>query len=63
MQRHEEADWDTDYSLRAGLQFENRRLGGRRLQLLGEYYRGRNPNGQFFAREIEYLGVGLFFHY
>jgi hypothetical protein len=63
-QRREHSDWRTDYSARAGFQFENRWIkGGRRLQLLAEYYDGQNPNGQFFSRRIEYRGVGLHFHY
>jgi hypothetical protein len=61
--RWEEPDWETDYSGRVGLQFENSRLGQRRLQLLAEYHKGRNPNGQFFARRIEYFGVGFHFYY
>jgi hypothetical protein len=62
-QRRENSDWRTDYSARAGIQFESRRLGRRRLQLLAEYYKGRNPNGQFFDRRIEYAGVGLHLHF
>lgn len=62
--RRQESRWHTDVSLRGGLQIENSRaFGGRRLQLLGEYYRGRNPNGQFWEREIEYVGLGLHLHY
>jgi len=26
---------------------------------LGEYYNGRSPNGQFFARKIHSWGTGL----
>jgi len=62
-QRREDSDWRTDYSARAGIQFENRRLGKRRIQLLAEYYKGRNPNGQFFDRRIEYFGLGLHVHF
>jgi hypothetical protein len=63
MQRREHTDWRTDYSARAGIQFESRRFGGRRLQLVAEYYNGQNPNGQFFERQIEYYGAGIHFHY
>jgi hypothetical protein len=64
LERRQESHWHTDVSVRGGLQLENSRaFGGRRLQLLGEYYRGRNPNGQFWEREIEYLGLGLHLHY
>jgi len=62
--RQEENDWKSDYSARVGLQLENSRiLGGRRLQILAEYYRGFSPNGQFFRRRIEYAGVGFHFHF
>ena len=62
--RQEENDWDSDYSARAGFQLENGKLlGGRRLQILAEYYQGFSPNGQFFRRRIEYFGVGLHFHF
>jgi hypothetical protein len=62
-QRRKAPGHDTDYSARVGVQLENPRLGSRRLQLLAEYYKGRNPNGQFFTRRLEYVGVGLHFHY
>jgi len=62
--RQEENEYRSDYSARAGFQLENSRiLGGRRLQILAEYYRGFSPNGQFFTRPIEYGGVGLHFHF
>jgi hypothetical protein len=63
-QRREEADWRTDYSVRAGFQLESpERFGRRRLLLLAEYYDGRSPNGQFFEREIEFFGVGAHFQF
>ena len=62
-QRREGTDWRTDYSARAGIQFERGTYTGRRLQLVGEYYKGQNPNGQFFDRRLEYAGVGLHFYY
>jgi len=58
-----ESDWEPDLSVRVGLQFESPRLRGRRLLFLLEYYDGRSPNGQFFERDIRYIGLGphLFF--
>ena len=58
-----ESDWEPDLSLRVGVQFESPRLRKRRLLLMFEYYDGRSPNGQFFERNIRYVGVGphLFF--
>ena len=68
VQAREEAEWRPDYSARAGLQIENTALertplSGLRLQILLEYYDGRSPNGQFFRRDIQYLGVGAHLHY
>src|SRR5262249_24935261 len=52
--RREEQDWRSDYSTVFGFQFENAKVfKSRRLLLLGEYYKGRSPNGQFFDRRIE----------
>jgi hypothetical protein len=58
LQNHEESDWASDLSLRAGVQFESPDAVSQRLQLLLEYYSGRNPNGQFYNRTLEYYGLG-----
>jgi Protein of unknown function (DUF1207). len=58
IQHTEENEWDTDLSARAGIQFESTLLANRQVQLLLEYYNGRSPNGQFFERNTEYLGIG-----
>jgi hypothetical protein len=55
----EENNWSTNLSLRAGVQFENWRLAQRRLQFLVEYYHGYSPNGQFYRRKIETIGLGV----
>jgi hypothetical protein len=60
VQHREESDWKTDLSLRAGLQVEHPALRRSRLQILGEFYTGRSPNGQFYERSIEVLGLGIF---
>ncbi|MEZ4282343.1 MAG: DUF1207 domain-containing protein [Myxococcota bacterium] len=59
VQSREESDWDPDFSLRAGVQIEHPALEDRRIRLLGEYYDGRSPNGQFFERDIQTVGIGL----
>jgi hypothetical protein len=51
--------WNTNVSLRAGLQFENLRICDRKLQFLLEYYSGYSPNGQFYTRRIETIGIGI----
>ncbi len=59
----EENDWNTDLSARAGVEFENLQVLGRKLQILAEYYNGYSPSGQFYKNKIEYFGVGLHYHF
>ena len=60
VQDREENNWKADLSVRAGVQIEHPALENRRLQILGEFYDGRSPNGQFLERSIRTVGVGLF---
>jgi uncharacterized protein DUF1207 len=62
MQNREENDWHVDVSARAGVQFEGV-LASRKLQLLLEYFRGHSPNGQFYKQKLDYLGLGVHFHF
>jgi hypothetical protein len=62
IQNREENDWHTDFSLRAGIQLDGI-LVTRNLQLLLEYFRGHSPNGQFYRQKIDYLGLGIHFHF
>jgi len=57
-QHREESHWETDLSIRAGVQFEKEGMGKGGYQLLLEYYHGHSPHGQFYNRKIEYLGIG-----
>ena len=57
-QNDDENNWSTNISLRGGVQFENWKLGQRRLQILIEYFHGHSPNGQFYNRKIETIGLG-----
>jgi hypothetical protein len=57
-QNREESDWQSDVSLRAGVQFESPDEVSQRVQLMLEYFNGRNPNGQFYDRTLEYIGLG-----
>ena len=63
LQFREENNWHTDFSLRAGLQFENVSVLNRNLQILVEYYNGRSFEGQFFKQPVEYLGIGAQFNF
>jgi hypothetical protein len=58
-QSTEESDWRVDVSARAGVELIGSANPDRVVQLMLEYYRGRNPNGQFFLNEVEFYGVGL----
>jgi len=58
----EDLDWAVAWSGRAGIEFG----GGpgtdhrsRRWSLLGEYYDGPSPYGQFFRDNVRYYGVGF----
>ena len=46
-------------SVKAGVQWESLSVVDRKLSLMLEYYNGRNPNGQFYDRGIEYVGLSL----
>jgi hypothetical protein len=61
LQFRQESDWNTDISLRAGLQFQDPDFFSRKMQLLLEYYHGKSPNGQFYERDIESFGIGVHF--
>ena len=59
-----EQNWGTDYSVKFGFQVENDKVfKGRQLLLLAGYYKGNSPNGQFFARRIEFWSAGLQFYF
>jgi Protein of unknown function (DUF1207) len=63
LQFREENSWQTDLSLRAGLQFEHVSVLGRNLQILVEYFKGPSFDGQFFKQSVEYLGIGAQFNF
>ena len=58
-----ERDWRSDLSLRAGVQLEESKDRAPEVQVLLEYFRSRNPNGQFYERRLKYLGLGLQVHF
>ena len=57
----DENNWNTDISARAGVEFDNSEVLGRKLQFLVEYYNGYSPSGQFYNNKVEYVGIGA--HY
>jgi len=62
LQQREENGWSLDLSARAGIQIDGV-LASRNMQILVEYFKGRSPNGQFYKDKIEYLGLGVHFHF
>jgi hypothetical protein len=62
-QANERSNWAMSRSLMAGLQFENARIGDRKVQLLAEYFKGPSPNGQFFTQRTDWIGLGLHLYY
>jgi hypothetical protein len=63
LQFRAENKWNTDLSLRVGLEFENVRVLGRNLQLLFEYFNGHSFDGQFYKQRVEFVGVGAQFNF
>jgi hypothetical protein len=60
----EEQDWSPATSVRAGIDVGRARPAdgpSRRWQVLGEFYDGPTPYGQFFRDAIRYWGVGMHF--
>ena len=62
-QANARSNWRVASSVMAGLQFENARIGDRRLQVLAEYFSGPSPNGQFYTLNTEWLGLGIHLYY
>jgi hypothetical protein len=63
VQSEEENDWAADVSAKAGVQLGGRdKASNNRLQLTLEYYQGHSPNGQFYDKSIEYIGIGLHYY-
>lgn len=59
-----DSSWRTGVNVRAGIEFSRPRegdYGGRRWSLVGDFYDGPSPYGQFRARDIRLIGVGLHF--
>jgi Protein of unknown function (DUF1207) len=63
VQSREELDWQPQLSIRTGLELESAAVLGRRIQLLLEYFNGHSMDGQFYTREVEYLGLGIHFKF
>ncbi|MGR9117634.1 MAG: DUF1207 domain-containing protein, partial [Gammaproteobacteria bacterium] len=60
---YDENNWSTDISARAGVEFDNSEVLGRKLQILVEYFNGYTPSGQFYKDKVEYVGLGAHYHF
>ena len=63
LQSRQQNDWHPGLSLRAGAQLDSVSVLGRNLQFLFEYYTGHSREGQFYTRDVEYLGFGAHFNF
>jgi hypothetical protein len=63
IKNYDQNNWSTDISARAGVEFENYKVLGRKLQILAEYYNGYTPSGQFYKDKVEYIGLGAHYHF
>jgi hypothetical protein len=63
LKNHEQNNWNADVSARAGFQFDNFQVYGRKFQLLMEYFNGHSPTGQFFREKVEYMGIGAHYYF
>ena len=62
-QCNEMTSWAVGQSIMAGVQFENARIGDRKVQVLAEYYNGPSPDGQFYPMRASWYGVGVHLYF
>lgn len=63
LKNYDENNWSTDVSARAGVEFDNSKVLGRKLQVMVEYFNGYTPSGQFYKDKVEYVGLGAHYHF
>jgi hypothetical protein len=63
LKNFQQNNWSTDLSIRAGVEFDNTNIWGRKLQILAEYFDGNTPIGQFYQNRVQYMGIGAHFHF
>lgn len=63
IKNYDENNWSTDISARAGVEFDNAKVLGRKLQIMVEYFNGYSPSGQFYKDKVEYVGLGAHYHF
>ena len=55
--------WHPSLSIKGGVEFKDKFVIGKELQLLLEYYNGNSIHGQFFNKRESYIGVSLNLHF
>ncbi|OQW79906.1 MAG: hypothetical protein BVN35_00550 [Proteobacteria bacterium ST_bin11] len=63
VKNYDQNNWSADISARAGVEFDNSKVLGRKLQILVEYFNGYSPSGQFYKDKVEYVGLGAHYHF
>jgi hypothetical protein len=63
IKNYDQNNWSADVSARAGVEFDNSKVLGRKLQLMVEYFNGYSPSGQFYKDKVEYVGLGAHYHF
>lgn len=63
IKNYDQNNWSADISARAGVEFDNSKVLGRKLQILVEYFNGYSPSGQFYKDKVEYFGLGAHYHF
>jgi len=52
-------NWNPSLSIKGGLEFKDKFVIGKELQLLLEYYNGNSIHGQFYNNRESYTGISL----
>jgi uncharacterized protein DUF1207 len=63
LQSRQQNSWHPALSMRVGAQLDSVTVLGRSAQFLLEYYTGGSRDGQFYTRDVEYLGFGVHFSF
>ena len=59
----EENGWNTDISIRIGVQLQGKKESARKIHFMLEYFNGYSSNGQFYKDPVEYIGLGTHFYF
>lgn len=57
----EEHDWSVDACVKAGIQLGDSKPDKRRVRIMAEWFKGYDPNGQFYPNKIDFYGAEVSF--